>query len=135
MPDERSYSDRSRIDKLGVKSGTRVAVCGRFEDDFLDELAGIAPAFTRSARGRAKDLVFLRAESPGDLPKISSVRENLAPAGGIWVVYPRGVRSITQDQVLRAIRAAGLTDNKVCSFSESHTALRAVIPVAQRGRK
>jgi hypothetical protein len=37
------------------------------------------------------------------------------------------------DRVLRAaISDAGLVDTKVVSFSETHTALKAVIPVAKR---
>jgi hypothetical protein len=34
--------------------------------------------------------------------------------------------------VIAAAKAAGLVDNKVVSFSETHTALRLVIPVDQR---
>ena len=112
----------------------RVAACGRCEQEFFDELIGVTADFARSARGCATDLAFLRADSPVDLQKIAPRFKALAQTGGIWIVYPKGVRSVTQDQVMRAIRDAGLTDNKACAFSTTHTALRAVIPVAQRCR-
>jgi hypothetical protein len=35
---------------------------------------------------------------------------------------------------MAAGRAAGLIDNKVASFSDTHTSLRLVIPVADRPR-
>ena len=50
----------------------------------------------------------------------------------IWIVYPKGQRHIREADVMRAGKAAGFTDNKICRFSETHTALRFVIPVARR---
>jgi hypothetical protein len=35
-------------------------------------------------------------------------------------------------EVMAAAREAGLVDNKVVSFSDTHTALKLVIPKAQR---
>lgn len=49
-----------------------------------------------------------------------------------WVVYPKGQRHIREIDVMDAGRSAGLTDNKVCRFSNTHTALRFVVPVSQR---
>ncbi|HXR09549.1 MAG TPA: hypothetical protein VN792_02170, partial [Candidatus Acidoferrales bacterium] len=57
---------------------------------------------------------------------------SIKPNGAIWIVYPKGVKHITESDVLRAIRAASLTDVKVASFSATHTALKAVIPSARR---
>ena len=56
----------------------------------------------------------------------------MKPAAGLWVVYPKGRKDITQAQVMAAGLAAGLVDNKVCSFSETHTALRFVIRLKDR---
>jgi hypothetical protein len=42
----------------------------------------------------------------------------------VWVVYPKGIQAVTENDVLTAGRAAGLVDTKVCSFSSTHTALR-----------
>ncbi len=49
-----------------------------------------------------------------------------------WIVYPKGVKSITEAEVMKAGKAAGLVDTKVASFSSTHTALKMVIPVSKR---
>jgi hypothetical protein len=48
------------------------------------------------------------------------------------VVYPRGCKEIRENDVMAAGKSAGLTDNKVARFSDTHTALRFVIPLAKR---
>jgi hypothetical protein len=44
----------------------------------------------------------------------------------------KGQKHIREVDVIAAGRSAGLTDNKFCRFSETHTALRFVIPLARR---
>ena len=69
-----------------------------------------------------------RGASPTSAPRIR-------PAGGIWVVSRKGRAATIRDvEVIAAARAAGLVDNKVVSFSDTHTSLRLVIPVADRPR-
>ena len=120
----------SRLDKLGVKAGVTVRVDGRFEAGFLGELeAGGAV----TARGAA-DLVFLAASGRTDLARIRALARKLQPAGGLWVVYPKGVDAIREIDVIEAGRAAGLKDTKVASFSSTHTGLRFTIPVAARAK-
>ena len=68
-----------------------------------------------------------RARQPAGL------RERLVPNGAIWVVSRKGRSATLRDvDVIAAARASGLIDNKVASFSPTHTALRLVIPVALR---
>ena len=59
----------------------------------------------------------------------------MQPDAALWIIYPKGIREITENDVIAAIRAAGLKDVKVASFSATHTALKAVIPVAQRAAR
>jgi len=47
-------------------------------------------------------------------------------------VYPKGQKHIREIDVINAGKSAGLVDNKVARFSETHTALRLVIPLANR---
>ena len=54
------------------------------------------------------------------------------PNGGIWAVSPKGDPSIADVVVMAAARDAGLVDNKVVRWSDTHTALKLVIPVAHR---
>jgi len=48
------------------------------------------------------------------------------------VIYPKGMKQITEVDVISAGRATGLKDVKVVGFSATHTALKFVIPVEKR---
>jgi len=128
---ERDYSHRSLLDKLGVKSGQRIAVLGVQDTTFLKDLAAAVPDFSRSDP-RAADLVILAAENMKALERVKSLAKAIQRNGAIWVVYPKGQKHIREIDVMAAGKFAGLTDNKVCRFSETHTALRFVIPLARR---
>lgn len=124
---------RSLADKLGLKTGSRVAVLGVDDPAFLREAAeriGTPPA-TRLRKNL--DCIFLAVDSAAGLAKMKLLKRHLQPAGGIWVVSRKGKTATIKDiDVMQAARAAGLVDNKVCSFSATHTALRLVIPLAAR---
>lgn len=123
----------SRLDKLGVKPGHRVVVLGVGDPQLAVEMAGVTrDVWTRAAKD--SDWIFLGAEKPADLARLAKLKDALTPAGAIWVVYPKGVKTITQADVMAASKSAGLVDVKVCSFSATHTALKCVIPAAARKR-
>jgi|SRR5580700_7773581 hypothetical protein len=129
---ERDYSHRLLIDKLGVKSGQKIAVLGVESAEFLSDLAARVPDYLRGKRVNGADLIFLSAEALEDLENLKSLSRSIAKTGAIWVVYPKGQRHIREIEVINAGKSAGLTDNKVCRFSETHTALRFCVPVAKR---
>jgi hypothetical protein len=132
-PPERDYSHRSLLDKLGVKSGQKIAVVGVQDASFLEDLAARVPAFTRDKPPAATaDIIFAAAEGTKALAQLKSLADGIVKNGAIWVVYPKGQKHIREVDVIAAGKAAGLTDNKVCKFSETHTALRFVIPLAKR---
>jgi hypothetical protein len=105
----------SRLDKLGVKSGTKVQLIGRHDDDFKRELAERGAAITKSK----PDLAFLSVRTKDELVELAYLREQ-----PVWVVYPKGLKTITENDVIAAGRAAGFADIKVCAFSATHTALK-----------
>jgi hypothetical protein len=129
---ERDYSHRLLIDKLGVKSGQRIAVLGVESAEFLSDLASRVPEYSRGERISAADLIFFSAESVEDLERLKSLARSIQKNGTVWVVYPKGQTYLREIDVIAAGKSAGLTDNKVCSFSPTHTALRFVIPLARR---
>jgi hypothetical protein len=129
---ERDYSHRLLIDKLGVKPGQKIAVLGVESAEFLTELAGRVPEYFRGGRVDGADLIFFSAEAAADLAQLPSLARTIQKNGAIWVVYPKGQKHIREMDVITAGKSAGLTDNKVCSFSVTHTALRFCIPVAKR---
>lgn len=134
MSGERDYSHRTRIEKLGVKAGMRVAVVGVDDAHFSQELAAVVPVLA-GPRARELDLVFFAAETLAQLDRLASLATRLQPAGAIWVVSRKGKAAAIRDvDVIAAAKAAGLVDNKVVGFSESHTSLRLCVPVALRRR-
>ena len=132
-PAERDYSHRSLLDKLGVKPGQRLLVLNIDDPSFAEQVCGYSPAFTEPKASDQFDLIFYAAKEKKALKRLAGLRRNLVPNGGVWVVYPKGrVEIIRETDVISAAKSAGLIDNKVCSFSDTHTALRCVIPVANR---
>jgi hypothetical protein len=129
---ERDYSHRLLIDKLGVKPGQKIAVLGVESVEFLADLAARVPEYSRGKRAAGADLIFFSAETVSDLANLKSLARSIATDGAIWVVYPKGQTRIREIDVINAGRSAGLTDNKVCSFSGTHTALRFCIPRSKR---
>lgn len=129
---ERDYSHRLLIDKLGVKPGQRVSVLGVESAEFLTDLTSRVPDYSRGDPVASADLVFFSAEATKDLSRLKSLAKSIQKNGAVWVVYPKGQSHIREVDVIAAGKSAGLVDNKVCRFSDTHTALRFVIPLADR---
>jgi len=118
---------RTLADKLDVKPGMRVSLIG-----VDDPLEGRTSDVTNGKAARESDLIFYGAEKEKDLAKLASLQKSLKRNGAIWVVYPKGRKEITEIGVLTAGRQAGLVDIKVARFSDTHTALKFVIPSGAR---
>lgn len=123
----------SRLQKLGVKPGMTVALIGNFDESFAAELESAEAV--RSSGKAPCDMVFLACPKRNGLQRLETAIPRLKTAAGLWVVYPKGIQDITEMEVLTAGRAAGLKDTKVASFSTTHTALRFVIPLADRATR
>ncbi len=121
----------SRLDKLGVKPSHEVLVLGVDDAEFAGELAHRGARVTTKASGQA-DVIFYAAASRAALDKLVPLQKHLKRAGAIWVIRPKGAQAITEADVMRAGKAAGLVDVKVARFSDTHTAEKFVIPVAKR---
>jgi hypothetical protein len=125
-------STRSLMDKLGVKLGSRVVVLGLKDEAFLRRLIERGADVTVGRRRKAADLIFYLAERPGDLAKLRALEGDIVRNGAVWVVSPRGRPEVADVVVIAAGIAAGLVDNKVVRFSDTHTSLRFVVPLARR---
>jgi hypothetical protein len=124
---------RGLLDKLGVKAGHRVAVLGVTDADFLEDLRGHNVEVNDNALLPNADLVFYQADEPKALTRLAELRQSLAAKGAIWVISPKGRAAPIKDtDVMAAAREAGLVDTKVVAFSDTHTALKLVVPGAKR---
>ena len=126
------YSKRSRLDKLGVKPGMRVAVLGVAERDFLPELRERTADITTERPRKDTDLIFLGVESAATLRRLATLQRSIRRDGAIWALWPKGQKHIGEGMIRDAAIAHGLVDIKVVAFSERLSGLKLVIPVARR---
>jgi hypothetical protein len=126
------------LDKLGVKAGQRVGIVSLSDASLRADLAALANvADLESAAPSADaeyDLVFVEVDALADLDVLTALRHAIAQDGAVWVVHPKGRADLKDVHVIEAGRAACLTDNKVARISDRLSALRFVIPRAQRRR-
>jgi hypothetical protein len=123
---------KSLLEKLGVKPEQRICILG-LGDAFRDDVTTAAKAAPSFALRGNFDLIFCGIESESELIRVERCRDHLVSNGALWIVAPKGKGSPVRENMLRAaLVAAGLVDTKVASFSASHTAVKAVIPVASR---
>ncbi|MBS0363702.1 MAG: DUF3052 family protein [Proteobacteria bacterium] len=116
-------STRSRIDKIGVKGGMRVAVMGVDDPTLSAELAGQGAVPADELANL--DILFYGADSAEALAWVGALVPMLAERGALWIVSRKGKAAAVKDvEVMAAAKAHGLIDNKVVSFSATHTSLR-----------
>src|SRR5882724_7698032 len=134
---EKIRNPPSRVAKLGVKPGSRVALVGDigFDDAFSRELATVGADDAAPTSRTPVDVLFYAPKTRAALDRIAALSRRLAPAGALWIVRPKGKDTpVTETDTRRAGLAAGLVDVKVAAFSATHTAEKFVIPVARRRR-
>jgi hypothetical protein len=123
------------LDKLGVKPSSRVAVVGLDDPVFLRQLRERTKDVVLGRPDRPCDIVFLGANEMRDLQRLKQAKRWIEPNGAVWVVRPKGGRSSLRDtDLIDAGLAAGLVDNKIASFSDTHGAMRFVFRLRDRPR-
>lgn len=122
----------TRLEKMGIKAGLQIALVGPQDKSFVDELRRNAPTFTDGRPTGLVDVLVYAAKSIDDLADIPALAQHLEPDGGLWVVYRKGKRDPAELDVIAAGRQAGLKDIKIARFSETHTAMKFVLPLEDR---
>ena len=131
------YSGTPLNKKLGIKDGFRVALLHVPTDVTAELRAAFGKCqIVKPAQG-ALDFAFLFAKSRTELErKIMTVARALAPAGMLWIAWPKkssGVSSDLDENIVRGTGlGAGLVDIKVCAVTEVWSGLKFVIPVKDR---
>jgi hypothetical protein len=127
------YSTRPLLDKLGVKPGSKVAVVKLDDPAFMKLLRErTADIVVGKPRSRV-DLVFMGADDAADLRRLHDVKAWIEPNGAVWVVRLKGGRGPLSDtDLIDAGLDAGLVDNKIASFSDTHGAMRFVYRLRDR---
>ncbi|HXY00535.1 MAG TPA: hypothetical protein VEI54_06415 [Candidatus Limnocylindrales bacterium] len=123
---------KSLLEKLGVKPGDKTLLVGNFPPGFLSTLRKHGATISPDKSAKDSPWVFLAADSLQDLRRVNSLAKSMRGAAALWIVYPKGQKSVTESHVRSSGLKAGLTDVKVASFSPTHTALKFVIPKSRR---
>ena len=124
------YSGTPLPKKLGIKPNLRVALVdlpAQVKAELKEALAGC-----RNEGKGDLDFALLRVKTQAELSKhFAGLKQQLAPAGMLWVSWPKkssGVKSDLDENVVRRIGLkAGLVDIKVCAVSEVWSGLKFVI--------
>jgi hypothetical protein len=123
---------KSRIEKLGVKPGAKVSLLGDFDAGFLAEIGQLTESVSKGKVAADSEWIFFAVDSKEDLDTVPKIAKSMKGVAALWIVYPKGQKHITENDVLAAGRKAGLKDVKVVGFSTTHTALKFVIPLSRR---
>lgn len=124
------YSGTPLVKKLGIKEGMKVSVIAPPAGfwDLLVELPEI-----KLVRLPTKEmdfiLLFVKQEK-GFASQFEKLMSSLAPAGILWIGWPKKTSGIESDLGENRIRdiglAAGLVDVKVCAINEQWSGLKFV---------
>jgi hypothetical protein len=135
---EQNYGHRRIIDKLGLKPGQVVAVDA---GPVTLDAALLADVSDRCGEpfdfsNDAFDVALVGIDAKADpIETLARWKAYMHPDGCIWLLTPKHGRSgyVNQDtELIPAGQAAGLVDNKICSVSETVSAMRFVLRKADR---
>jgi len=125
------YSGTPLPKKLGIKDGFRVRLITA-PPDVLAELKTALSACEAAREDKAPlDFAMIFTKSKAELAKaFKGIGKRLAPAGMLWVSWPKkssGVATDLDENVVREIGLeAGLVDVKVCAVTEVWSGLKFV---------
>jgi hypothetical protein len=131
---ERDYSQRTAVQKLGVQPGQRVEIAGDVGTGLRRDVKEML------GRGlvRSGDLdgAIVLAESEDDAREaLVRYRARLRDTGYLWIITrKRGHENyLNQMALVPHAKRLGLIDNKTCSIDEERSGIRFVVPRALRG--
>ncbi len=124
------YSKRSLVDKLGIKAGASIAILGA--PPGYGRTLGRLPRVSRKSPGTGPlDFVQFFTREKRELERrFPALARTLAPAGMLWISWPKkssGVPTDLTEDVIRAIGLSrGLVDVKVAAVDEVWSGLKFV---------
>lgn len=131
------YSGTPLARKLGIKPGSKVYFKGVPESVIAQITSGEPLAIILPRLVTGIDVAIACSSKGAELARaLDAIHPKLAPAGGLWLSWPKKASGIETDVCETQIReiglASGLVDNKVCAIDETWSGLRFVIRVKDR---
>src|SRR5438105_12743107 len=131
------YSGTPLVKKLGIKDGVRLTVLNA-PQGYASWMKGLpADAQIVSTMRRPASAVHLFATKRRELEqRLPRLRTALAPAGFLWVSWPKkssGVATdVTEDTIREIALPLGFVDVKVCAVTDTWSGLKLVIRKSER---
>jgi hypothetical protein len=131
------YSGTPLARKLGFKPGMRVHYANAPEgfEQLLDQLPDGVRVLARPAQDLDLAVLFVRERRQLER-RLPGLQAKLAPAGMIWVAWPKRASKVATDMTEDVVRDValprGLVDVKVCAIDETWSALKLVTRRALR---
>jgi hypothetical protein len=125
----------SLLDRLGIKPNHTVSILGLDDQSFLRELRQRAEVVVDGSVKPKSDVILLHARQRTNLQRLKTLRRSIKSQGAIWVLWKKGSKDpkdVKESEVMAAGKAHGFVDVKIASFSDELSALKFVIPVADR---
>jgi hypothetical protein len=133
------YSGTPLAKKLGIRDDYRTALLHVPNEVKAELRDALAKCRTHSVASGDLDFIFLFVKSRAGLElELWLAAKALAPAGMLWVSWPKKSSGVVTDLAEDVIRQrgldAGLVDIKVCAVTDVWSGLKFVIPVKNRPR-
>jgi len=134
------YSGTPLPKKLGIKERARVLLLDAPAEVKAELKSTLASCHMAKDGEGALDFAMIFVKRAADLKQeFSRVSQKLAPAGMLWVSWPKkssGVATdLNEDEVRKIGLEAGLVDVKVCAVTEIWSGLKFVIRVKDRPKR
>jgi hypothetical protein len=132
------YSGTPLPKKLGIKEGFRLRFVSAPADVTADLSAALAGCQSVRDKKNPLDFAMIFTKSKTELKReFKQLSKELAPAGMLWVSWPKkssGVATDLDENVVREIGLdAGLVDVKVCAVTDVWSGLKFVRRLKDRG--
>jgi hypothetical protein len=125
------YSGKRLVAKLGIKPGSRIAILGA-PKGYTRTLGTLPPRVTRRAglNGTIDVVQFFTSDKRELERRFGALERALAPAGQLWISWPKRSSGVPTDLTEDVIRAIGLAhrlvDVKVAAVDEVWSGLKFV---------
>ena len=125
------YSKRALVDKLGIKAGAGIAILNP-PKGYDRTLGRLPPQVTRKAQAAGPlDFIQLFTKEKRELERrFATLARALAPAGMLWISWPKKASGVATDLTEDVIRAVGLghglVDVKVAAVDDVWSGLKFV---------
>ncbi|MGE0881843.1 MAG: DUF3052 domain-containing protein [Acidimicrobiia bacterium] len=129
------YSGTPLAKKLGIKEGHALCLVNSSDEieAWLSPLPDAVSITRRVPAGPTIDVIVAFFTREADAVKrLPALERALAPAGGLWLSWPKKASGVATDLTEQTFRdlllpAGRLVDNKVCAISDIWSGLRFVV--------